>query len=68
MSKVEILDEHRPHFVIDTPDENVHVLPVSFIDDVINGKRDFTDADDHKILLRALLKDWRDFIMEVSDE
>jgi len=63
MSKVEILSHHRAHYTIRTDNGDVHVLPASIIDDVINNKQDWAEIEDYDLMLRAIFKDWRDFIM-----
>ena len=52
------LDDHRPHFTLQTLDGNVHVFPRAMIEDVISGKLRIVDIDDYEIILRTILKDW----------
>lgn len=58
MSKVTDIDNERPHYLINTGDK-IHVLPESFVNDVINGKRRWTEADDWEPMLIAILSDWQ---------
>ena len=56
------LDAFRkdPHLVFPTLDNNVHVLPVSLINDWISGKVEFSVAtEDERLFLRSIINDWK---------
>jgi len=50
--------EDQPHLTVQTRDGNVHVLPESLIQDVIDGKMEFTEIEAWRPLLQAILADW----------
>jgi hypothetical protein len=59
------LDGYRqnPHIVVQTGDEEakkVHVIPLSFIQDVISGDRQWSDMEDGDAILRRILTEWID--------
>lgn len=51
------LDEARPHLTVNCKDA-VHVIPVSLIDDVINGNVEFTDIENWQSLIKVILREW----------
>lgn len=55
--KIIHIDDHKPHLTVNCG-ESVHVVPVALIEDVINGKKDFTQLDQWDTLLKTILKDW----------
>ena len=55
--KVISLDDSRPHLTIKCEDA-VHVLPVTVIEDVINGQMCFTDIEGWRELIKPILLDW----------
>lgn len=57
--KVENIDDFRPHLTVNCG-KSVHVVPVALIEDVIAGKKDFTQIDDWVDLLKTILRDWLD--------
>lgn len=58
MAKVTRLDDYRPHVAMSCPDYTVHILPLSLIDDIVDGKRSIDDIDDRDMVIRAILADW----------
>lgn len=55
------IDDHKPHLTVNCG-ESVHVVPVALIEDVISGKKDFTQLDQWNVLLKTILKDWLDSV------
>ena len=55
--KVSSSDGHKPHLTVNCG-ESVHVVPVALIEDVIEGKKDFTQLERWDVLLKTILKDW----------
>jgi hypothetical protein len=51
------IEDHKPHLTVNCG-ETVHVIPVSLIEAVIAGKKDFTQIDDWEDLLKTILRDW----------
>jgi hypothetical protein len=61
------LDGYRqnPHIVVQTGDgeaKKVHVIPLSFIKDVISGDRQWSDMEDGDEVLKRILAEWIDRI------
>ena len=63
MKKVTHVDDHKPHLTVNCG-ESVHIVPVALIEDVINGKRDFTQLEKWDVLLKTILKDWLSSVRE----
>ena len=59
-NKLANIEDWHPHFTIKT-DSDVRVIPSRFFEDVIDGKREFTDLEEFKPVLRAILSDWMSF-------
>lgn len=57
MKKVTHIDDHKPHLTVNCG-ETVHVVPVALIEDVVNGKTDFTQIEQWDVLLKTILRDW----------
>ena len=53
------IDDHKPCLTV-ICGESVHVVPVALIEDVISGKKDFTQLEQWDVLLKTILKDWLD--------
>lgn len=59
MGNVVELDAFRPNPHVQIAGrERVHVVPLSFFEDVIAGKRSISDMDDLDDVLHGILKDW----------
>ncbi len=56
--------DNRPHLVIQTFEGDAHVVPVSLIEDWIEGRRKITDADDWENLIRSILDEWLTVVKE----
>lgn len=52
------LDEKRPHVNVTTTEGNVHVIPVSVIENIIDGDLDITELDDWKLIMKRILNEW----------
>ncbi len=59
--KIVNIEEAKPHLTVNCG-ETIHVIPVALIEDVIAGKKDFTQLDDWETLLKTILRDWLDSI------
>ena len=59
--KVENIDDFRPHLTVNCC-ESIHVVPVALIENVIAGKKDFTQLEQWDVLLKTILKDWLDSV------
>jgi len=57
MSNVTDINDQKPHLMI-PGSVNVHVMPKSLIEDVINGKKDITDIEEYEDFLPTILKEW----------
>lgn len=57
MGKVSNIDEFRPHVTVMTSDKNVHVIPVSLIEDW--GKGLYTPPPE---IMEVIIRDWLAFI------
>jgi len=55
------ISDNKPHLTVNCG-ESVHVIPVALIEDVIEGKKDFTQLDQWDVLLKTILKDWLDSV------
>jgi hypothetical protein len=60
-------DDYRqnPHIIVQTGDgeaKKVHVIPLSFIEDVISGDRQWSDMEDGNEVLKRILAEWIDRI------
>lgn len=59
--KVSNIEDVKPHLTINCGDK-VHVVPVSLIEDVIEGRKDLTQIDDWENLARKILQEWLDLV------
>ena len=57
MAKVSDIFTNQPHITIQGKNR-VHVMPVSLIEDVIDGKMDITQIEDWQDFLPTILDDW----------
>ena len=51
------IEDYKPHLTVNCG-ECVHVISISLIEDVISGKKDFTELERWDELLKTILKDW----------
>lgn len=51
------LDDNRPHVVVQT-DTGTHVIPMSFFDDVVAGKRLITDLEQWEQITPVIIREW----------
>ena len=51
------LDDYRPHIVIHTG-TGTHVIPTSFFDDVVAGKRLITDLEQWEQITPVIIREW----------
>ena len=52
------LDEFRPHINIHTADNNVHVMPVSLIKDIAEGKRKTSGIPEMDPVIAEIVRQW----------
>lgn len=57
--KVIHIDDQKPHLTINCGD-SVHVVPIALIEDVIAGKKCFTQLEQWNDLLKTILVEWLD--------
>ena len=62
-NSVSSLDTHRPHFTINC-EGFVLIISEDAINAIIDGHESITCLRDWEIVVRTILKDWRDFIKE----
>lgn len=57
MGSVANLDDHRPHIRLSTPDGKEHIIPVSLVKDMIEGRKplDLFDEQVWRGVLRSFL-------------
>lgn len=60
MPQVIDMDSHRPHYVIQTADNNAHVVPVSLVDDIVSGKQPPEVLTEP--VLRKIIAEWREAV------
>lgn len=66
MGTVHNLDDYREHVVLVDRGGAAHVVPMSFFEDVANGKRSIYDLDGWDMLVPAIVDEWIDFIRGVA--
>lgn len=49
------IDDNRPHIDIEAADGSIHVIPVSFLEDVRAGKISLTEMDDFELLAPVIV-------------
>ncbi len=59
-----IVEFPDPHLVLPTLDGNIHVLPVSVIQDIVSEKMSITDVDDGELIMRSILDEWLNMVKE----
>ena len=53
------IDDWRASMIIQTPKtQRVHLVPVSFFEDVAEGKRKITDLDDWESITEIIITEW----------
>lgn len=52
------LEKHKPHIVISLIDGNVLVVPIRYIEELINGKQKLKLTEDNEILILSIIKEW----------
>lgn len=57
VSNIEYIADHRPHVVVQGCGR-IHVIPESFFEDVIAGRRKISDLEDVAEVVPAILTDW----------
>lgn len=62
MDNVIDIEDHKPHVGIFTPDGNAHVMPVSMLQNIADGKMSIDDVSDRDQIVRAIVAEWLRFI------
>lgn len=70
MSKVVNINDYRPHLSVweAAGASNVlHVIPRSFFDDVIAGKREITELEGWEKLMPSILTEWLTYLKQFHE-
>ena len=51
------IDDHRPHILIYDSDGNAHVVPESFMNDVVEDKRCITELESWEYIVPVIIKE-----------
>jgi len=62
MDNVIDMAEHKPHVVISTPDGNAHVMPVSMLERISDGRMSIDEVADRDQIVMAVFAEWLRFI------
>lgn len=58
MGNVIDMADHKPHVGIYTPDGNVHVVPVTMLQNIADGKMSIDEVADRDQIMRAIIAEW----------
>lgn len=58
MDNVIDMAERKPHAAIFTPDGNAHVVPISMLKNIADGKMSIDDVADRDQIVRAIIAEW----------
>jgi hypothetical protein len=58
MGDVTDIADHRPHAAIFTPDGNAHVIPLSLLQNIADGKASIDDVADRDQVIRTIVAEW----------
>lgn len=58
MDNVINMSSHKPHMVIPTPDGNAHVMPVSMLHDIAQGRVSIDEIEGKEQVIRAIVAEW----------
>lgn len=57
-SNVVDIDDYKPHISVVDKDNNVRIIPKQFFLDVIYGKRQLTDLEEHEKIIPQIIEEW----------
>jgi len=58
MGNVIDMADHKPHAAIFTPDGNAHVVPMSMLKNIADGKMSIDDVADRDQIVMAVFAEW----------
>lgn len=58
MGNVIDMADHKPHAAIFTPDGNAHIVPMSMLKNIADGKMSIDDVADRDQIVRAVFAEW----------
>jgi hypothetical protein len=64
MGDVIHIEAKQPHMTIPAIDKKIHVVPVSLIKDIIDGRKSITDLDGFEEIVPTIIEEWFQFYNE----
>lgn len=64
MGEVIHIEAKQPHMTIQSTDKKIHVVPVSLIKDIIEGRKSITDLQGFEEIVPTILEEWFHFYNE----
>lgn len=64
MGEVIHIEAKQPHMTMQSIDKKIHVVPVSLIKDIIDGRKSITDLEGFEEIVPAILEEWFQFYDE----
>ncbi|HDY9175587.1 hypothetical protein H8L45_09355 [Klebsiella pneumoniae] len=58
MGEVVSIESRKPNVCVQTPDGNVHVLPVSMLQKIADGEMSIDDVAERDQIIRAIIAEW----------
>lgn len=58
MGEVVSIESRKPHVCVQTPDGNVHVIPISVLRVIADGIMSIDDVADRDQVIRAVIAEW----------
>lgn len=58
MDNVIDMADRKPHAAIFTPDGNAHVVPISMLKNIADGKMSIDEVADRDQIVRAIIAEW----------
>ena len=56
--KITKFSDNQPHLTVLLIDESAMVVPVRYIEEIIDGTQDITINDENKMFWRSIVKQW----------
>ena len=63
-TKVIDIEDYRPHLVVFDTFDDIHIMPESLIQDIIDGKMSVTELEDYEIIIPFILSEWLEMLKE----
>lgn len=57
-SNVVDIDDYKPHVMIVDVDGDAHIIPKQFFLDVVSGKRQLVDLEEHEKIIPQIIEEW----------